>query len=228
MAGEWIKLELSTSDKPEVLKIARLTSLDKDAVLGKLIRLWAWFDRNSVDGHVDGIVDADVDYIVGHNGFISALKLVGWSDYDNIESWVKLTNFDRHNGETAKQRALKNIRQAKWRLNKDENVDASTSTKATQSRLPEKRREENINTSKGSRLSNGWILPNEWINEAQKINSVLTVKQINYIAEGFKDYWIGLSGARAVKADWLATWRNWIRKQETPKQENKEKKDEYL
>lgn len=30
--------------------------------------------------------------------------------------------------------------------------------------------------------------------------------------ERFRDYWAAASGARAVKRDWDATWRNWIRK----------------
>lgn len=82
---------------------------------------------------------------------------------------------------------------------------------------------------KGSRLSNDWALPDEWIKSAQLINNKLSVNQVIYIAEGFKDYWISLSGARAVKSDWLATWRNWIRKQEMPKDiQILSKKDEYL
>jgi len=30
--------------------------------------------------------------------------------------------------------------------------------------------------------------------------------------ERFADYWTAQPGARGVRADWLATWRNWIRK----------------
>jgi hypothetical protein len=30
--------------------------------------------------------------------------------------------------------------------------------------------------------------------------------------EKFKDYWASQPGARGVKADWDATWRNWVRK----------------
>ncbi|HBT01631.1 MAG TPA: hypothetical protein DEB47_17645 [Citreicella sp.] len=30
-------------------------------------------------------------------------------------------------------------------------------------------------------------------------------------ADKFRDYWIGVSGAKGVKLDWLATWRNWVR-----------------
>src|SRR5205814_92454 len=28
----------------------------------------------------------------------------------------------------------------------------------------------------------------------------------------FRDYWIALPGAKGLKADWPATWRNWIRR----------------
>lgn len=33
------------------------------------------------------------------------------------------------------------------------------------------------------------------------------------VADGFVDYWIGVAGAKGRKADWPATWRNWVRNQ---------------
>ncbi|WP_209319434.1 hypothetical protein, partial [Klebsiella variicola] len=30
-------------------------------------------------------------------------------------------------------------------------------------------------------------------------------------ADRFKDYWLSKAGKDAVKLDWQATWRNWIR-----------------
>lgn len=27
----------------------------------------------------------------------------------------------------------------------------------------------------------------------------------------FRDYWVAVPGARGLKLDWTATWRNWIR-----------------
>ena len=44
MAGAWIKVEGATADKPEVLKVARILGVNRDEVLGKLVRLWFWFD----------------------------------------------------------------------------------------------------------------------------------------------------------------------------------------
>jgi hypothetical protein len=31
------------------------------------------------------------------------------------------------------------------------------------------------------------------------------------VAERFRDYWIAQPGAKGRKADWPATWRNWVR-----------------
>jgi hypothetical protein len=39
MAGNWIKFDTSTSDKPEVWAIAESLGIDPDAVVGKLLRV---------------------------------------------------------------------------------------------------------------------------------------------------------------------------------------------
>lgn len=47
MAGDWIKFELTTLDKPEVCQLADLAGIDPDAVVGKLMRVWGWFDQQT-------------------------------------------------------------------------------------------------------------------------------------------------------------------------------------
>ena len=65
-----------------------------------------------------------------------------------------------------------------------------------------------------TRLSIDWELPDEWAIWAKKERPDLNVNQV---ADGFKDYWI--SEAKA-KADWFATWRNWIRKQRAERKDS--------
>jgi hypothetical protein len=85
----------------------------------------------------------------------------------------------------------------------------------------------NIN-SKGSRLPKDWVLSDEYYAEAKKINSNLSDGQIEFIADGFKDYWIGLSGSKGVKSDWIATWRNWVRNQKgAPQSKSSAEKPEW-
>lgn len=125
MAGDWIKIEGTTPDKPEILRAARKLGISKYEVLGKLVCLWRWFDQNSVDGHVDGVASTDVDALIQQEGFAAVMADVGWIEYDDAAEVVTLPNFDAHNGETAKKRALKNKRQARWRKNSDGDVDGS-------------------------------------------------------------------------------------------------------
>lgn len=64
--------------------------------------------------------------------------------------------------------------------------------------------------SKGSRLDPNWQLPDDWAIWAKQTRPDLN---INQIADGFRDYWIAAPGAKGIKADWSATWRNWVRNQ---------------
>lgn len=67
---------------------------------------------------------------------------------------------------------------------------------------------------RGSRLPIDWVLVKSWGDEAKKIRPDLTDSQIRNIADEFKDHFIAAPGQKGVKIDWLATWRNWIRRQD--------------
>ena len=67
-------------------------------------------------------------------------------------------------------------------------------------------------TSKGSRLSAEQILNQEWGQNALDARSDWSKDDVRREFEAFKDYWIAVPGSKGVKADWLATWRNWCRR----------------
>ena len=164
MAGDWIKVELCTPDKPEVLRIARILGIDKDAVFGKLIRFWAWADKNSVDGVVDGVVDNDVDAICYQVGFGKALVSVGWLSIDESLEKIIVPKFDRHNGESAKKRALKTESQARWRqkVEQEQSTTISTTPSTEQSTTPSTREEKRRNKNKGELIIPDCISPESW------------------------------------------------------------------
>lgn len=64
--------------------------------------------------------------------------------------------------------------------------------------------------SSGSRLDAGWFLPKAWGEWAMAQGA--SAEAIRLEADRFRDYWIAVAGAKGRKADWQATWRNWIRK----------------
>ena len=86
--------------------------------------------------------------------------------------------------------------------------------------IPETERETEAETKKekkilGKRLASDFSFPKEWEQfcqtERPELSPVKTFDQ-------FKDYWIAQAGQKGVKLDWFATWRNWVRSTNAPKQ----------
>ena len=149
----WIKFETATSEKPEVWAMALSLGIDADAVVGKLLRVWAWFDTQTVEGNAPSVTKALLDSKLSVSGFCDAMIRVGWMC--EVDGQISLPNFDRHNGKTAKNRALTSKRVAEHKASNakvtkqvTEKFDEGNAPSVT-SALPreEKRREEkNINT----------------------------------------------------------------------------------
>ena len=98
MAGDWIKFEIGTPDKPEVWEIAANLEIDPDAVVGKLLRVWSWFDQHTEDGNARSVTKLLLDRLVGVSGFCNAVIATGWMVEEGGE--LTLPNFDRHNGKS--------------------------------------------------------------------------------------------------------------------------------
>jgi hypothetical protein len=100
----WIKIETTLPDKPEVIAMAAMLRVrDSDAIVGKLVRLWAWADQNSIDGHRIAITREFIDRLCTLRGFSAALQSVGWLVLD--DGLLTFPHFARHNGHSAKSRA---------------------------------------------------------------------------------------------------------------------------
>ena len=147
MAGDWIKFECATLDKPEVHVIAAILNIDPDAVVGKLLRIWTWFDAHSQNGDAPETLRCLLERLVNEEGFIDAMQQCGWIEIKKGRMY--LPNFTRHNGQSAKKRVLKNERQSKWRRkNVDANVDNGASRETS---TREEKRREDINTGESSK-----------------------------------------------------------------------------
>lgn len=145
MAGDWIKFEITTSDKPEVWRIADELGIDPDAVVGKLLRVWAWFDSQTENGNAPSVTKSLLDRRVGVSGFVTAMISAGWM----VESdgRIEIPNFDFHNGQTAKNRALTAKRVAKHKQgNAKANAKGNARSVTSALAREEKRREEDTHT----------------------------------------------------------------------------------
>jgi hypothetical protein len=143
LAGDWIKLEHATLDKPEVLELAELLHVSHGDALLLCLRFWVWLDQQSRNGRHLRVSKKSLDGLLMCPGISNALIFVKWLGEDDDGLFVP--NFDNHNGETSKKRVLRNQRQANWRLNGDESVDGDVDTSASTkaSTREEKRRDNN-------------------------------------------------------------------------------------
>lgn len=94
------------------------------------------------------------------------------------------------------------------------------SSKTPAQRAPKPSREPSLNLEggasaparpkKASRISEDWQ-PNDR-DKAYAGELGLTPSQIEKTAENFRDYWLSVGTAKALKVDWSATWRMWCRR----------------
>lgn len=141
MAGDWLKMEVSTPEKPEVLAITvKMGWDDPDLTVGKLFRLWRWFDQHTVEGNAASVTSALLDRIVGVTGFSNAVASVGWLIV--TDDGITLPNFDRHNGATAKSRGLTAKRVNKHKVLTSGNAKGNAASVTEALPREEKRREE--------------------------------------------------------------------------------------
>jgi len=100
------------------------------------------------------------------------------------------------------------------------NVVSGVLAERLQTAIPETETEREAETKKekktlGKRLASDFSFPKEWEDFCQQTRPELSpVKTFDQ----FKDYWIAQAGQKGVKLDWFATWRNWVRSTNAPKQ----------
>jgi len=67
--------------------------------------------------------------------------------------------------------------------------------------------------ARASRLPDSWRLPQDWKEWALACQPTWDEGKANLVSAGFRDHWIAKAGRDALKVDWLATWRNWVRRE---------------
>lgn len=104
MRRPWIKIEVSTPDKPEICALAKKLRIDADSVVGKLVRLWSWAELSNVDPNALNVTKEFIDRVCGRKGFAEALIQIGW--LQEAGESLSIPNFSRHNGNASKVRGL--------------------------------------------------------------------------------------------------------------------------
>ena len=143
MAGDWIKMRVDLASDPAVIAVAIATDLDEDHVVGKLHKLWSWADQQTENGDAPGVTEAWLDRHVGVSGFALAMLSVGWLTISS--GGIAIPNFDTHNGESGKRRALTARRNRKYR-----DAHAVTKSAPREEKIREKSKKEKVKRENGS------------------------------------------------------------------------------
>lgn len=127
MAGDWVKFEVDTFEKPEVIKMADELGIPEEHVAGCLLKVWCWFDKQSRDGHVSSVTEKYIDRVTSVTGFVQAMQEVGWLIVS--DDGLCLPKFDRHNGKSAKSRALTTDRKRMERSRSERDISVTREEK---------------------------------------------------------------------------------------------------
>lgn len=149
MAGDWIKMCKDLLTHPKVMRMVSVINADnrhaasatksgqmsrnnddechavnvqpmtdRFRIVGGLMSVWCIFDSHSTDGFLQGYTLESLDSLTGWPGFSEAMVAVGWlAVKDGLG--LEMPEFDAHNGQSAKKRAIDTRRKKKQR---DKNV----------------------------------------------------------------------------------------------------------
>ncbi len=134
MADDWIKVRTDLPDDPNVFIIAEALSLECPPVVGLLVTFWGWMDRHTADGFLRNLSEHVIDKKLSTPGFSAALRKVGWLEGEN--GALCLPKFERHNGASAKARALESEAKRIRRAAEKESNQAFADAAAAQGLLP--------------------------------------------------------------------------------------------
>ncbi len=102
MAGDWIPVRCDLQDDPAVIGIGAILDISPAHVVGLLVRVWGWANRQCKDGHAPNVTGKWIDSYVGFDGFAEAMAKVNWLKLN--DSGAMIPKFDRFNSMAAKRR----------------------------------------------------------------------------------------------------------------------------
>lgn len=195
----------------------------RNVTVGALVSVWGVIrHRGKRDGDdlvLRGCNVTVLDDIAELPGFGAAMRAVDW--VVEIDGAIVFPGFfGEHNSDPAEKKKAQNAeRQARFRdrQKQESDVTSSVTHNVTVTHREEKSREEkdSITTDsnrerRATRLPADWTPPADWLAWAKQERPDLDLANT---AATFADYWRGKPGKDGTKADWLATWRNWVRRE---------------
>lgn len=210
----WFKVDDGFLTSSKVMSIPRS---ERASVLGQWLMAGVWSAHEMKDGLVPagvleelGCTDEARERLVSVGLWVVAEKgailIHNWGKYQPTadELLERREAVSKSRSEAGKRGGLRS-----GAVRREATKQTRSKSEAKRSPEPEP---EPLTTPKGvvraTRLPNDFTVTSEMAQWAAK--SFPNV-DINIQTDAFRDYWTALAGQKALKVDWIATWRNWIR-----------------
>jgi hypothetical protein len=109
----WIKIEHDLVTSPKFVTVASRLRHGRVTVLGACVTLWMIADKHAVEDRLYSLTLEGLDALVDLPGFGSAMAEVGWIRV--YPDCLEVVDYQRHNGPTAKARAMDARRASRYR-----------------------------------------------------------------------------------------------------------------
>lgn len=214
----WLKVDDSFWSHPKTMM------LSADAI-ALWVRAGSWSCQQLTDGLISdrslplfGAPASAVDELVGvgfWNEVDGGYEFHDWDDYQEKSETVK----DRRAKARERMRAVRaNRERTMHERSVEQNAKFAGSSLNPDPTRPDPTRPSSSNEEeKRPPRKRGVRLSPEWLpSEASRAKARTDAPDVDHRAEHavFVDYWIAQPGQKGVKADWEATWRNWMRRKQ--------------
>lgn len=193
-----------------------------DAAFRLLVETWCWCSKNRTDGRVPaaswkkrGTARARkelIDVGLAHHG--ETAGDVEMHDYlkhqrsaAEIDELTRKRQEAGQRGGKAKAKAQANASHVARPLLSKDVAESDTESDTEKKKLAARKR---ADARRGSRLPDDWK-PGADLIEAMRAEGIPDDVSRRELPR-FRDYWLAQPGAKGVKLDWDATWRNWLRR----------------
>lgn len=210
----WIESHQELGRHPKTVHFAKLLGVSRPTAVGHLHYLWWWAMDYAQDGNlarypVEVIAEA-VLWEGEANDLWQALIIAGFVNEDGtVHDW-----FD-YAGSLIEKRVANRDR---MRMKRAETVQRTCVERAAHVQgLPYPTLQDPTlqdptippsGSTRGMRLPDDWTPPETSVEQEALKAGV----KVNIEIDKFNDYWHSQPGQKGIKTDWLATWRNWLRK----------------
>lgn len=202
----WGKIDDNLALHPKVMRAG-------NEAMGLWVRALSYACQQLTDGFISN------EIVTVFGGDAGALKLVDVGLWYVVEGGYEFNDWCEYQPtreQVIADRAKTRERVNKWRGKNESNAVSNTVTNTvsnTVSNDAPTRPDPTPTTSKDVVKRGTRIPPDFALNDDLMAWAKAEKPKVDVFAQtaAFKDYWEAMPGAKGVKLDWVATWRNWIR-----------------